>query len=72
MLVEVGGDRGAGVAEPLGDDLERLAGGQGGGGVAVADAVQGDRGQAGVADQAGEPLGDVLGVQDLAVLAGED
>jgi hypothetical protein len=39
MLVEVGGDRGAGVAEPLGDDLERLAGGQGGGGVAVADAV---------------------------------
>ena len=60
------------MPEPLGDDLERLAGGQRRGGVAVPDAVQGDRRQAGVADQGGEPLGDVLGVEDLAVLAGED
>jgi len=27
MLIQVGGDRRAGVAEPFGDDLERLAGG---------------------------------------------
>jgi hypothetical protein len=72
VLVEVGGDRGAGVPEPLGHDLERLAGRQRRGRVAVADAVQGDRRQAGVAHQAGEPLGDVLRVEDLAVLAGED
>jgi hypothetical protein len=55
--------------EPLGDDLERLAGGQRRGRIAVPDAVQGGRRQAGILHQAGEPLGDVLGVQDLAVLA---
>jgi hypothetical protein len=33
--------------------------------------MQGDRRQTGLPDQPGEPLGDVLGVQDLAVLAGE-
>jgi hypothetical protein len=60
------------MPQPLRDDLERLAGRQRGGGVAVADAVQGDRRQAGVADQPGEPLGDVLGVENLAVLASED
>ena len=60
------------MAKPLGHDLEGLAGGQRRGGVAVADAVQGDRRQAGVPHEPCEPLGDVLGVQDLAVLAGED
>jgi Nuclease-related domain len=40
MLVEVGGDRGAGVAQPLGDDFERLAGGQRRGRVAVADPME--------------------------------
>jgi len=60
------------VPEPLGDNLERLAGGQRRCCIAVPDAVQDHRRQAGVADQGGEPLGDVLGVEDLAVLAGKD
>jgi hypothetical protein len=60
------------VPEPLGDNPERLAGGQRRCCIAVPAAVQGHRRQAGVADQAGEPLGDVLGVEDLAVLAGKD
>jgi hypothetical protein len=60
------------MPQPLGHDLQRLAGGQRRGRVAVPHAVQGDRRQAGVAHQAGEPLGDLLGVQELAVLAGED
>jgi hypothetical protein len=60
------------VPEPLGDNLERLAACQRRCCIAVPDAVQGHRRQAGVVDQAGEPLGDVLGVEDLAVLAGKD
>lgn len=60
------------MAEPLRHDLERLAGGQRRGRVAVANTVQGDRRQAGVSHQPGKPLGDVLRVEDLPVLAGED
>ena len=58
------------MPQPLRDHLERLASGQRGSRVAVADAMQGDRRQAGIPHQPREALGDVLGVQDLAVLAG--
>jgi hypothetical protein len=59
------------MPQPLRDHLERLASGQRGSRVAVADAMQGDRRQTGVPHQPSEPLGDMLGMQDLAVLVGE-
>jgi hypothetical protein len=51
VLVEVGGDRAAGMPEPLGHARERLAGRQRRGRIAVAHAVQGDRRQAAVPHQ---------------------
>jgi hypothetical protein len=60
------------VPQPLRHDLERLAGRQRRGRVAVAHPVQGDRRQAGIPYQPREPLGDLLGVEDLAVLVRED
>ena len=60
------------MAEPLGHDLEWFAGRQRGRGVAVPDAVQGNRRQAGVLDEPGEAPGDAPRVENRAVLGGED
>jgi hypothetical protein len=63
--VGVGGDGDGGVAEEVLDDLEVGAGGEGEGGGAVAEAVQPDRGQAGLGGEAAEASGDVGGVKGV-------
>jgi hypothetical protein len=62
VAVDVQGDGDGGVAQALADHLGRDAGGQRGGGVAVADVVQPDGWQAGAAGQPAEPVGDQVGV----------
>ncbi|MEY9895058.1 hypothetical protein ABIA35_003093 [Catenulispora sp. MAP12-49] len=61
----------AGVAEHVGDDLDRDAGVEGVSGGAVSEVVQSDRWEGGVADQAVEQAGDIGRVQGGAVGVGE-
>ena len=59
------------VAEPLGDDLGVDTGLQGLGGVAVAEVVEADAGQFGVAHDAIEHLRETVGMDGTADLVGE-
>jgi hypothetical protein len=65
------GDGDVGVPEALADDPGRDPGGQGGGGVAVADIMQPNLRESGSAGVLLEPLGEPLGVQWPAVGPGE-
>ena len=68
--MDVGGQRHhrRGVAEPLGDDVHRLAGQQEQGGVRVPEIVKADRGHLPAAlHVTGELAGDMLGVAVLAL-----
>ena len=70
--VSVDGEHDAGMVEHRLHGLEIVAGGRGQAGRAVAQVMQPDRGQAGVADQAVEQLAEPGGFDRVSTLVGED